>query len=85
MRQLRDIKSKRQIIIATHSATIVTKCKAEQVIVMESDNEHRWIKEMGYPNDNKIIGQIVNNLEGGKDSFRHKCFIYKDVMGENDN
>lgn len=85
VRQLRDIKSKRQIIIATHSATIVTNAKAEQVIVMESDNEHGWIKEMGYPNDNKIIGQIVNNLEGGKDSFRHKCFIYKDVMGENDN
>lgn len=69
VRQLRDIKSKRQIIIATHSATIVTNAKAEQVIVMESDNEHGWIKEMGYPNDNKIIGQIVNNLEGEKIPF----------------
>lgn len=80
VKQLREIKSKRQIIIATHNATIVTNAKAEQVVVMESDNEHGWIKTMGYPNDKRIITQIVNNLEGGKDSFQHKCFIYADVI-----
>ena len=31
VRQLRDIKNKRQIIIATHSATIVTNAMADQV------------------------------------------------------
>lgn len=80
VKQLREIKSKRQIIIATHNATIVTNAKAEQVVVMESDNEHGWIKAMGYPNDKRIITQIVNNLEGGKESFKHKCFIYADVI-----
>lgn len=82
VRQLREIKSKRQIIIATHNATIVTNAKAEQVIVMESDNEHGWIKATGYPNDKTIIKHIVNNLEGGVDSFKHKCFVYSDIIGE---
>ena len=81
VKQLRDIKSKRQVIIATHNATIVTNAKAEQVIVMESDNEHGWVKASGYPNDKRIIKHIINNLEGGKDSFEHKCFIYADVIG----
>ena len=81
VKQLRNIKSKRQVIIATHNATIVTNAKAEQVIVMESDNTHGWVKSSGYPNDKRIIKHIVNNLEGGKESFEHKCFIYSDVIG----
>lgn len=80
VKQLRDVKSKRQVIIATHSATIVTNAKAEQVIVMESDNEHGWVKAAGYPNEKRIIKHIINNLEGGVDSFEHKCFIYADVL-----
>jgi len=80
VKQLRKVKSKRQVIIATHSATIVTNAKAEQVIVMESDNEHGWVKAAGYPNEKRIIKHIINNLEGGVESFEHKCFIYADVL-----
>lgn len=43
VKSLRRIKNKRQVIIATHSATIVTNADAEQVIILESDN-----KEVGY-------------------------------------
>lgn len=82
VKQLREVKTKRQVIIATHNATIVTNAKAEQVIVMESDNEHGWIKATGYPNDIRIVKHIVNNLEGGVDSFKHKCFVYSDIMGD---
>lgn len=77
---LKEIKSKRQIIIATHSATIVTNAKAEQVIVMESDNLHGKIKTTGYPNDPKIKKHIINYLEGGIPSFKHKYYIYKDIL-----
>lgn len=80
VKTLKEIKSKRQIIIATHNATIVTNAKAEQVIVMESDNLHGWIKATGYPNEPKIKTYIINYLEGGVESFKHKYFIYKDVL-----
>ena len=40
--QLREIKEKRQVIIATHNSTLVTNAKADQVCLMCSDNEHGW-------------------------------------------
>jgi predicted ATP-dependent endonuclease of OLD family len=40
VKSLRKIKTKRQVIVSTHSATIVTNADSEQVIVMESDNKH---------------------------------------------
>lgn len=80
VKQLRYIKSKRQVIIATHNATIVTNAKAEQVVVMDSDNEKGWIEATGYPNEKKIKKHIINYLEGGIDSFKHKSFIYDEVL-----
>jgi len=82
VKDLRDMKGKRQVIIATHSSTIVTNAKAEQVIIMESDNEHGWIKETGYPTNPTIINCIINHLEGGKDSFAHKSFIYDSIINK---
>ncbi|MCI8778285.1 MAG: chromosome segregation protein SMC [Bacilli bacterium] len=80
VQKLKEIKSKRQIIIATHNATIVTNAKAEQVIIMESDNINGWIKTTGYPNEKNIKTHIINYLEGGIESFKHKYFIYKEVI-----
>lgn len=77
---LRLIRGKRQIIIATHSATVVTNAKAEQVIVMESDGEHGWVADRGYVTEKHIKNHIINYMEGGKESFRHKINVYKDVL-----
>ncbi len=82
VKQLRDIKLKRQVIIATHNATIVTNAKAEQVIVMESDNLNGWAAATGYPNEKNIKKHIINYLEGGIESFLHKCFIYDEILKE---
>ncbi len=80
VKQLRQIKEKRQIIIATHNATIVTNAKADQVCVMNSDNTHGWIETTGYPGEKKIKKHIINYLEGGKESFVHKMSIYDAVL-----
>lgn len=77
---LRQIKGKRQVIIATHSSTIVTNAKAEQVIVMKSDGGHGWVADKGYVSDNRIKQNIINYMEGGVASFKHKINIYKDVL-----
>jgi len=76
VKDLREIKDKRQVIIATHNSTIVTNAKAEQVIVMQSDNKHGWVQKTGYPTDTAIVKTIIDHLEGGVDSFNHKLFIY---------
>ncbi|MFN2745237.1 Spaf_1101 family AAA-like ATPase [Bacillus sp. z60-18] len=73
---LRQIKNNRQVIIVTHNSTIVTNADTEQVIVLNSDNEHGWIEKKGYPTDKKITKLIINYLEGGIDSFKHKIESY---------
>jgi hypothetical protein len=76
VKSLREIKNNRQVIIVTHSSTIVTNADAEQVIVMGSDNEKAWVEKKGYPSDRKIVNHILNYLEGGIDSFKHKMETY---------
>lgn len=76
VKDLREIKDIRQVIIATHSATIVTNAKSDQVIVMASDNEHGWADAVGYPTNRVIIKNIISHLEGGVESFKHKSFVY---------
>lgn len=80
VKQLRDVKDKRQVIIATHNATIVTNTKADQVCVMTSNSKHGWIETTGYPGEIKIKKQIINYLEGGQGSFLHKLSIYEDAL-----
>ncbi len=77
---LRNVKNKRQIIVATHNATIVTNTMSDLVILMESDGEHGWVEQSGYPSEDRIKKHIVNYLEGGKESFEHKVKIYKRVI-----
>lgn len=81
VQQLRKTKNERQVIIASHSATIVTNAKADSVIVMESDGVHGWVKKQGYPGEAIIKKEIINHMEGGIESFRHKMQIYKEALG----
>ena len=78
----RDIKEKRQVIIATHNATIVTNAKADLVCEMQSDNVHGWIEAMGYPSKERVKKKIINYLEVGNDSFAHKIEIYRNVISQ---
>lgn len=80
VKQLRKIKEKRQIIIATHNSTIVINSKTENVIVMKSDNTKGWMETYGYPAEKSIINNVLNYLEGGKESFNHKRTIYEDFL-----
>lgn len=80
VKQLREIKEKRQVIIATHNATIVTNAKADLVCEMQSDNVHGWIESMGYPSEWRVKKRILNHLEGGIESFIHKTEIYRNVI-----
>ncbi|MEG0799566.1 MAG: hypothetical protein RSG51_04085, partial [Bacilli bacterium] len=61
----------------THSSTIVTNANAEEVIVMESNGDKGWIEAIGYPTERVVTKHIINYLEGGIDSFKHKMDMYK--------
>ena len=78
--QLRQLKEKRQIIIATHNSTIVTNSLSENVIIMDSDGEHGWISKCGYALSSPIKKEILNILEGGEGSFKHRQSVFNDVI-----
>ncbi|MBR0341704.1 MAG: hypothetical protein IJH64_05585 [Oscillospiraceae bacterium] len=80
VKQLRTIKDERQVIIATHNATIVTNSMTDLVCVMESDGDHGWVNKEGYPSEEKIKKSIVNYLEGGVASFKHKMKVYRPII-----
>ena len=77
---LKSIKNSRQVIVVTHSSTIVTNADAEEVIVMKSDGRRGWIDKSGYPSDEIITNHIVNYLEGGIESFKHKQKMYNVIL-----
>ena len=62
------------------NATIVTNAMTDQVCVMNSDGKHGWVERTGYPSEEKIKKDIVNYLEGGVESFKHKSKIYRPVL-----
>lgn len=82
VQQFRNVKAQRQIILATHNATIVTNSMTDQVVVMESDGVNGWIDAQGYVSEKSIKNHIINQLEGGKNSFKHKMSIYETVISE---
>lgn len=81
--QFRRLKESRQIIIATHNATLVTNSLSENVIVMESDGKYGWMEQSGYTLDYRIRKNIVNIMEGGNNSFRHRSAIYNEILKSN--
>ncbi|HFQ9476046.1 TPA: hypothetical protein ACHTRF_001278 [Streptococcus pneumoniae] len=82
VQQFRDVKAQRQIILAIHNATIVTNSMTDQVVIMESDGVNGWIESQGYVSEKYIKNHIINQLEGGKDSFKHKMSIYETALSE---
>ena len=82
VQQFRNVKTQRQIILATHNATIVTNSMTDQVIIMESDGVNGWVEAQGYVSERLIKNHIINQLEGGKDSFRHKMSIYETALSK---
>lgn len=77
---LKNVKNSRQVIISTHSSTIVTNADAEQVIVLDSNNTNGWLVKKGYPGDRVIIKHILTILEGGEQSFSQKAKTYSNVL-----
>ncbi|NUU54901.1 hypothetical protein HP548_12520 [Paenibacillus taichungensis] len=77
---LKQIKNNRQIIVVTHSSTIVTNADAEQVIILDSDSRNGWIEKKGYPDNDVVTKHIINYLEGGEESFKHKIGMYEKVL-----
>lgn len=69
--RVRRAKSKHQVIFATHNANLPVLGDAEQIVVLEADDEHGWVAEGGegaleIPSVTAHVGRL---LEGGREAF----------------
>lgn len=78
----RTMKNSRQIILATHNSTIIMNSGCEQVVVMNSNNKNGWCETTGYVSNPKIVNHVINILEGGKEAFSNKLFLYRDRLSK---
>ena len=75
VRDLRELKTKRQFIFATHNANIPVFGDAELITVLHSDKDGGRIREMGAIDKPDVRERAAEILEGGKAAFemrRHK-------------
>jgi len=75
VRNLRSVKSRRQLIFVTHSPNIPVLGDAEGMFVMESDGTSARLQKSGTVDGCR--DEIVMMLEGGEEAFRQRKTRYK--------
>ena len=75
IKELIKLKSKTQIIFATHNANIPVLGDCEQIVVCDYEEKKINI-EMGSIDNHNIQQKIINIMEGGKDAFNKRREIY---------
>lgn len=80
VKQLREIKQKRQILIATHNANIVVNGDAENVIVLDVRTGQTRIVTQGGLQEHSIRDEICRVMEGGREAFSQR---YKRINAVN--
>ena len=79
--QLRETKSKRQIIVVTHNANIVVNGDAEMVLPLRIANGQTYVHSPASIQSHGIRGKICDILEGGQRAFEQR---YKRIHLENE-
>ena len=72
VKQLRDTKSKRQVIIVTHNANIVINGDAEMVFPLHIVRTETRVRQDGNIQERKVRDAICNILEGGEKAFEQR-------------
>jgi predicted ATP-dependent endonuclease of OLD family len=67
---LRNLKGRRQVILATHDANIVVNGDADQVIYLTATHNHAMIAEQDAIENRKVKSAIIDLLDGGSRAFK---------------
>lgn len=74
---IREAKKRRQIIIITHNSNLAVVSDAEQVIRVKLDKKNNKFSFESGSLESKIIQDVVDVLEGTKESFKIRQLKYK--------
>ncbi len=80
VRSLRRIKARRQVILVTHSPTIVAGADADQVICLSASDICGWVQRQGSLDNLKVQQFVVDTLEGTKDALLGRVLKYEAAL-----
>jgi hypothetical protein len=69
VREFRNSKRKRQIIISTHNANIPVTADAENIIVLRYDGTSGYVSDNGSLDKPSIAESVLETLEGGREAI----------------
>ncbi len=72
VRQIRENKLRRQLLIVTHNPNIVVNGDAEEVHVMAFGRGQCYVKERGSLQEPRIRDEVCRIMEGGHDAFERR-------------
>ena len=72
VRQLRETKTKRQVIVVTHNANIVVNGDAEMVLPLEVVKGQTYVQQPASIQEKKVRESICKILEGGERAFEQR-------------
>ena len=72
VRQLREAKNKRQVIVVTHNANIVVNGDAEMVFPLKVECGETRVRRAASIQEKEIRQAICNILEGGQQAFEQR-------------
>ena len=67
---LKNLKGRRQVIVATHNANIVVNGDADLVIELEARADRGWVANAGAIDDPVVRNAIVRTVDGGVEAFQ---------------
>lgn len=73
---LRELKGKRQIIMATHNANIPVLGDSELIVVLDKKADHCVISDCGSIDKESIRENVKKIMEGGEEAFRRRAEKY---------
>ena len=72
VQQLRQTKTKRQVIVVTHNANIVVNGNAEMVLPLKAEDGQTEVQHPASIQRRKVRKSICNILEGGEKAFKQR-------------
>lgn len=77
---IKEIKSSRQLLVATHNANIPVLGDAEQIVVMFSNGTEGYFQERGSIDDENVREKAQDILEGGEKAFGRRNEKYGSIV-----
>lgn len=76
VKEFRESKQKRQIIISTHNPNIPVAADAENIMVLRYNGYHGYLSDNGAIDSEKIASAVLEIMEGGREAIKRRIGKY---------